>query len=379
MLVVSVACLLVLLLWHLAAPYAVAAAFVLDISGASPWIRRMLPVRVQPVSSREVQVPTRHGPIAARLYEPAAHVKRSVLVFPGIHPGGVDEPRLATFAARLAATGIRVLSAPLPELRQYVISPASTDVIEDVTAWTAADRSLAPGGRVTLAGVSFAGGLVLVAAGRPRIADQVELVVALGAHADLPRVMRYLCTGRLPDGSIRPPHDYGAVLLLLRLLPELVPADQEEAARATVLKFLEAGSAAGADLERGLELAEQARAMAARLEEPARTWLRLVNDRDTAALGERLLPYTETLGGAPALSPARSPATHAPVFLMHGEADNVIPSTETPLLADYLSRHGNPQVRWLLTPLLSHADVQARTPGETWRLIAFWKDLLNTE
>ena len=52
--------------------------------------------------------------------------------------------------------------------------------------------------------------------------------------------------------------------------------------------------------------------------------MREVNDRDVAALGPKLLPYVDALGSDPALSPDRSPATHAPVFLLHGVDENVI-------------------------------------------------------
>jgi dipeptidyl aminopeptidase/acylaminoacyl peptidase len=107
--------------------------------------------------------------------------------------------------------------------------------------------------------------------------------------------------------------------------------------------------------------------------------LNRVNDRDVVALGPQLLPYLEELGGAPALSPARSPAARASVFLIHGQTDNVIPSQETLELGAYLRRAGNRQVRWLLTPLLSHADLQPPHALDAWRLIRFWKDMLSVE
>jgi predicted esterase len=67
------------------------------------------------------------------------------------------------------------------------------------------------------------------------------------------------------------------------------------------------------------------------------------------------------------------------VFLLHGADDNIIPSSETPLNASYLEAQGNAQVRWLLTPLLSHANVNPNVPfGDAWRLIVFWKELLGT-
>ncbi len=299
-------------------------------------------------------------------------------MFPGVHAGGVDEPRLAAFSRRLAGTGLTVLSVPLPELRRYRISPVSTDMIEDAIAWAAGNRALAPDGRVDVAGVSFAGGLVLVAAGRQALAGKVGTIVSLGGHADLPRVMTYLCTGRLPGGSLQRPHDYGVMVIVLAAIPKLVPSDQVELTRAGVLAFLDASSFDNMDRVKAAVLFADARRMATAAPEPARTLLALVNDRNAAALGPRLLPYVEDLSGAAALSPARSPATRVPVFLIHGEADTVIPSVETQRLAEYLQQSGNEHVHWLLTPLLSHADLQPPNALDAWRLIRFWTEMLES-
>ena len=67
----------------------------------------------------------------------------------------------------------------------------------------------------------------------------------------------------------------------------------------------------------------------------------------------------------------------SPVFIIHGRDDNVIPSSETPLVAADLARRGNHRVRWLLTPLLSHADLGgAAAAGDAWRLLSFWRQVL---
>jgi pimeloyl-ACP methyl ester carboxylesterase len=132
------------------------------------------------------------------------------------------------------------------------------------------------------------------------------------------------------------------------------------------------------DRARAAALFADARRQAAVLQEPARTLLGWVNDRDVAHLGPAVLPHILASAGDPALSPERSPAATAPVFLLHGAADNVIPSSETPLLAGYLARQGNMRVRALLTPLVTHADfsdqIEAR---EVWKLIRFWKAMMD--
>jgi dienelactone hydrolase len=374
---IAVALVLGVAAW-IAAPYLSSAAFVLDIAGTGGLARSLLPVRLRDVTSRDIPVPTRLGAIAARLYEPRGGSTRSVLVFPGVHAGGIDEPRLVTFSKRLASTGTNVLSVPLPDLREFRVTARSTDIIEDATIWLTADPTLAPNGRAGLIGVSFAGGLALVAAGRPALAGKVQFVVSLGGHADLPRVMTYLCTGRLPDGGTREPHAYGIVIILLGALEHLVPADQVEPLRKSVLTFLDASSFDQTNPERANELFARARAVSADLPEPARTYMQWVNDRNRGALGEKLLPLVEELGGAPALSPDRSPATMAPVFLLHGAEDNVIPSSETPLAASYLAAQGNTRTTYLLTPLLTHATVSDHvSAAEAWRLVAFWKQMLD--
>jgi pimeloyl-ACP methyl ester carboxylesterase len=363
---------LALIVW-LGQPWISGAALLADLSGAAGWGRRLLPVRLHAVTSADIAIPTRHGAVAARITR-AARSMRTVVVFPGVHSGGVDEPRLAALTARLAATGATVVSVPLPELRVYRITPASTDVIEDATLWTASQRDLAPSGTTGVVGVSFSGGLAIVAAGRPSLRDRISAVISIGGHADLARVMTYLCTGTLPGGVTAPaPHDYGVAVLLRAAIPSLVPAAQVAPTTDALVAFLDASSDAAAHPARAAERFAAARAIADRLDDPARTLLRWANERNVAEIGPRLLPLVETLGGDAALSPERSPAPHVPVFIVHGRDDTVIPSFEAAQLAEYLQRQGNTQTHALLTPLLSHADVQ---PGvslsEGWRLVQFW-------
>ena len=64
--------------------------------------------------------------------------------------------------------------------------------------WLSSDAGLAPDRKVGLMGISFSGGFSVVAAGRPSMADRVAFVFSFGGHADLPRVLRYLCTGVEP-------------------------------------------------------------------------------------------------------------------------------------------------------------------------------------
>jgi dienelactone hydrolase len=363
--------------WRVARPTATAAALILDLTGQQRTLRSWLPVHAEPVTTRDFDVPARHGAVHARLFSPAAPRGTTIAMFPGVHGGGVDEPRMNALARQFASNGLRVLIAPLPELREYTIRPRSTDDVEDVSLWLASQRDLAPNGRIGLVGVSFSGGLVLVAAGRPSLAGKLALVAAMGAHGDLPRAMKYLCTGVLPDGTVQPAHDYGAVVILLAGLHHFVPPEQIEPLRHAIVTFLDASSLDVTDPAKSALMFQEAILLGDTLPEPAHEVMSWVNHRDVKTIGPKLLPYLEELGGAPELSPERSPATSAPVYLLHGSHDNVIPYTETPLLANYLTARGT-RVTSLLTPLISHANAEPQKPqaGEVWRLIRFWASML---
>ena len=77
----------------------------------------------------------------------------------------------------------------------------------------------------------------------------------------------------------------------------------------------------------------------------------------------------------PSLSPERATPPIAPIFLLHGVDDNVIPSVETVLLAEHLK--GKARVEGLLSGLITHAEVnRTATSTEVWRLARFWRDIM---
>lgn len=332
-------------------------------------------VTVQPTSV----IPTRHGNVPSRLYLPEGRVTRTVLAVPGIHAAGIDETRLTALAKDLAGTGLAVMTMALPDLQAYQITPRSTDVIEDAIAWLSRRPELAPDGRVGVIGVSFAGGLSTVAAGRPSIRDRAAFVLSFGGHGDLPRVMRYLCSGEAPhvDGlETHPPHDYGVAVILYGLADRVVPPEQVQPLRDGVSTFLLASQLTLVDMKQANDTFAKAREMAKALPEPSATYLTYVNDRNVKALGPVLLPHVSDLGGDPALSPQRAAAAPAaPVYLLHGADDTVIPAAESVMLARYLERKAD--VHLLLSRLITHAEVdRSAAASEIWKLMLFWADVL---
>jgi dienelactone hydrolase len=359
-----------------AADYVRGAALVVQAANIEGWPHTVASWLSGAYRLDDRQIPTRHGSIRGRVYRPDGTARRRLLLVPGVHASGIDEPRLMDFAGHLAARGILVVTAEPPDLRRYEITPRSTDVIEDAALWLTNDATLSPDGHASLAGISFAGGLAVVAAGRPALRDRVSFVLSLGGHGDLPRTLRYLCTGVQPDGTRRPPHDYGVVIILFGVADRLVPPDELPALRGAILTFLEASHLDMVDKPRAAETFARARAMEETLPEPSKTLMHYVNTRDVAHLGPLLLPHLAELAGDPALSPERSAPPRAATYLLHGADDNVIPAMESQLLAARLS--GSAEVHLLVTPLITHAEVgRPSQVGEVWKLIRFWTLLLD--
>src|SRR5262245_36924904 len=165
--------------------YLRAAAFVVQAAGMQGFARQAASLKTGDFDERALTIPWRDGELRARLYVPRGASDRAMLLVPGVHAAGVDEPRLVQFARDLAAVGHTVLTAELIDLTQYRITPRSTDMIEDAALWLSNQRNLAEDGRVGMMGISFAGGLSIVAASRPSLRDRVAFVMSFGGHGDL--------------------------------------------------------------------------------------------------------------------------------------------------------------------------------------------------
>lgn len=353
-------------------PYWSAAMLIARAAAAPRWLLPVARWTGRPVSDSLVHVPVRSGSIRARVFRPAGTPSRATLLVSGVHADGIEEPRLVHLARELAATGVVVLTPEIDDLVHYRITSRVTDTIEDVGHWMSTRPGTFGASRLGLIGVSFSGGLTLVAAGRPSLRDRVAYVLSFGGHGNLPRVLRYLSTG---EGGSRPPHDYALAVVLHHAAELVVPPEQVASLRAVIEMFLNASALDRREPERAERLFAAARLQQLAMAEPSATLVRYVSDRNVAALGARIAPHLGRLGQDPALSPDRSPAPAAPVYLLHGADDNVIPAVESTLLAEHL--RGRTRVRQLLSGFLTHVDVAAR-PGvkDTWDMIAFWTALL---
>jgi dienelactone hydrolase len=364
-------------------PYFSGAAMILRAAGMGGPLGRLARWEARPVSDSIEQLPARDGSIRARIFRPLGRPRRAVLLVSGVHPDGIDEPRLVALAKDLAGTGVNVVTPEIRDLMEYRLTANVTNAIEDAALWTATREDLSGHARVGMIGVSFSGGLSIVAAGRPALRDRVAYVLSFGGHGNLPRVLHYLCTGVEPSVADRPgdrqtPHDYAVAVVLHQAADLMVPPEQVGVLRHGIETFLRASAVARTDQKLAADITQTARAIQGGLPEPSATLMKHVIDRDVASLGARLLPFLGQLGQDPSLSPDRSPAPTAPVYLLHGRDDHVIPPVESARLTSYLEP--TTRVRRLESGFLSHVDV-AEQPSfvEAWQMIAFWTAALGEQ
>ena len=367
---------------YVAAPYLRATSLIVRVAGIGGPAQTVASLQDSRVNAQpRHMVPTRHGDVPAQFYMPETISERAVLVMPGFNSNGLDEPRLASLAEDIAASGYPVMALALPDLQQFRLTPAATDIIEDSVAWMTKQPRLARDGRIGIIAVSFSGGLSIAAAGRDRIRDHVAFVVSLGGHGDMRRVMKYLATGIAPhvDGlQTHAPHDYGVAVILNTLADRgVVPIEQAIPLRQAIETYLKASQATVISDAAAAPIFAKAREMAEALPEPSRTYMKYVNDRDVTKLGAVLLPHLNQSGvNDPALSPELAPPPAASTFLLHGNDDNIIPPVESVLLANYLRSKGVP-TKVLLSGLITHASVNPHaTAMDAWKLVSFWASVI---
>lgn len=309
--------------------------------------------------------PSEKGEVRARLYTPRGTAGGpAVVIVHGVHRLGIEEPRLVRFSRAIARSGVTVLTPEVKEIADYHIDPAS---IETIGSAVKGLRQRLGGRKVGVMGMSFAGGLALLAAADPRFADDVGMVVAIGAHHDMGRVLRFFATHEveLPGGERHAlsAHPYGAQVLLYSHMDVVVPEADVATAKDAVRLWL-------------WEQPAQAEARLLDLPEPSRTKVAdlLAGKADTAALMARI-PQDDV--GISAVSPAgHLSGLKAPVLLLHGAADNVIPASETA----WLAREVPPSLlsKVVVTKVVKHVELQGEpTVAEQWELVHFMAEALS--
>ncbi len=317
---------------------------------------------------RDLQLSTAHGPIRARYYTPQNHPHApALMLLHGVHYLGMNEPRLVTFASSMAACGISVLTPELPDIKDYHVGANSIATIGDAASWLTAENGGKP---VGVMGLSFSGGLSLLAAADPRYRPSIRFVVAIGSQDQMSRVAKFYRTGEdeLPNGSEETltPHEYGALVLEYEHLEDFAPARDLQPIRSVLRAHLYEDSTGERAALAKLDERQQAE---------AKQLMNVSSPATRDALARAEAKHVADMAGV-------SPHGHlgqltTPVYLLHGEGDNIIPAAETQWMEDELPSQSLQAA--LISPVLSHLDLDGKAPGawDRLRLVHFFALILH--
>jgi len=341
---------------------------VLDLVANQPVPKLISRLVASPVTTRDLTIPTANGPIKARLYTPAKPKDApAFVVLHGVHHLGMDEPRLIAFASAMASCGVRVLTPELPDIKDYHVGANSIATIGDAASYMA---TLNRGRPVGVMGLSFSGGLSLLAAADPTYRPSIRFVVAIGSQDAMSRVASFYRTGSdlRPNGpaELLPPHEYGALVMEYEHVEDFASPADAAAIRAVLRAHLYE------------DVAAEKTAFAALTPAQAATAKQLMNT--TSPITRDLLARAETkhIADMAGVSPQGHLRTlTTPVYLLHGEGDNIIPSAETEWMAAELPSESLKAE--LISPVLSHLDLDGHAPSvvDRWRLIHFFALVLH--
>jgi pimeloyl-ACP methyl ester carboxylesterase len=311
------------------------------------------PFREEPGSALTAQ-----GPLKFRLYIPAdgAHSGGIVLLH-GVHHLGMDDPRLKNLSRALAGAGVEVMTPELQDLADYRVTPRTVDVIGS-SAVILSTRMNRP---VGLIGLSFAGGLSLMAATRPEYKDNIRFVLAVGAHEDMSRVARFFASNVVtnPNGteSRSPAHEYGMLVLAYSHMEEFFPAQDVATAREALREWLW----------------EEPQAMktAETLSPAGKQEFDLLLHHHEQLQQAFLDEITRHRAEMDAISPrGKLAGLSVDTYLLHGASDNIVPPAETLWLARDVPKRALKRV--LISKALTHVDAGNGEPSrDKWALVHF--------
>jgi dienelactone hydrolase len=308
---------------------------------------------------------TPSGPFRYRIYKPSdVSNPGGIVVLHGVHHLGLEEPRLVHFSRALAAAGIEVMTPELKDLADYHVTPETIDEI-GASAVLLSTQMKQP--KVGVMGLSFAGGLALLAACQPEYAQRIGFVFTIGAHDDLARVARFFATNTVenPNGSTTPfaAHEYGVLILAYSHLEDFFSPQDVPVAREALRLWLWEQPEASRKAEQ-LSPAGHAE------------WELLLHHRDQ--LRQKFLDEIKLHSDEmQAVSPhGQIGGITVPVFILHGSGDTVIPATESRWLARDIP--ANKLKAILDSPAVIHANVGDTSLREKWALVDFLAQVLDS-
>jgi pimeloyl-ACP methyl ester carboxylesterase len=296
------------------------------------------------------------GRVRAHLYRPDVRkVRAAWLVAPGLHYLGPADPRFERFCRVLAAAGALVLAPFLPDHLALRISPRAADDLAlafDALEERARALGLPP---PAVFSISFGSQPAIELAARESHRARVGALALFGGFADFAATVRFVLTGRAGQAGaeVQRAHDpTNAPVVLLHLLDELARGCDRSSLERALRQMVER-TWGRPELKLPGAREAVARELAAALGEAERE-LFLCGCLLREGAAAQLEDAVRRAGAAFAFADPR-PAlarVRAPVLIVHGRDDDVIPWVEAPKLREALPA-GHP-AQLLITGLYGH-------------------------
>jgi pimeloyl-ACP methyl ester carboxylesterase len=296
--------------------------------------------RGRPVAEeRDVVVPRPgHAPLRAALYRSPHPAASTVVAIHGMSPLAERDPRWVQLCRGICRAGLTVVSPHFESVSQLRIMADQPTEFANAARAVCDSPDLSPAGRVGLLSVSFSGGLTIAAAASPPLRHRVSAVCAIGGYADLPNCLRSIFTDEDADPYA-----------LLIVLANFIQGDAGPLTGAHEALF----RAARANFT---DATIDPRDHFGELPPATRTMLHgLLGDRDQRLTQLHRL-MTRCADTVAALNPIDLIAgLQAPVTLLHGARDDVIPPEQSRSMAKAVGDMGLP-CTLTITDILSHGD-----------------------
>ncbi|MEN0062053.1 MAG: alpha/beta hydrolase [Myxococcota bacterium] len=283
------------------------------------------------------------GPIEADAYRPSGTPWGSVILLHGLALRGHRDPRLVRLGWALADCGIIAIAPRIPSMAELRLHPLAWPTIAHSLRAVAREPSLRGPGGVGIFAPSYAGGQALLAAVQPDIHNDISALMLVGAYADGRALLRHVMAATDAD-------PYGRLILVRHALEatgDLSPGLAQAIDGQLVDLGLEPDPPKLPTALEQMPEDERTRFLELRDDVQAR---RAFAEEVLARHGEAI----DTLSVTDALQ-----TIEAPVAMLHGSNDPVIPSSESTFMYEALRRQGK-ATRLCITRLLDHGNVTAK-------------------
>ncbi len=301
------------------------------------------------------------GEIPADVYFPRGRPIGTILFVHGMAFRGARDPRVMSSCRNFCRVGFIVAAPQFDEIARLEIREYSMDKIQDSVHALCAMPEICPDGQVSLFVPSFSAAMGINVASRPETAPLIKAICSLGGPADMETTLEFFMSKKEAD-------TYGLMISLYNFAHRAL-GNKKRIIQA--FKFRAVDNSADPPpptLPRHLETMSRRE--------------RVIFDRVLTDPEYRRKLLVKIIRKDKPVIDAFTPRLHldgilAPITLIHGKDDNVIPAAESEQLRDELTRRGMP-VYLEVTPLISHGDSQM-TPAmlpRVFTLMAAFADFL---